>query len=322
MVALVCLPVALMQKAKQLSRKASGRRTKAIDKRIWVDGSGIGLYVIERNPMKRLRNFLQILLYVLTTTTVNAASVDTVFTPSASMHKMIKAVVVKPDAYRSGRSFPVIYLLHGYSGNYSDWITKAPVIAHLADQFGVLIVCPDGNFGSWYLDSPADTTLKYETYISDELVRWVDKNYKTIASPGGRAITGLSMGGHGALYNAFRHQDVFGAAGSMSGGVDLRPFPNNWELSKRLGSYADLPARWEAASVVNLLYLLTPRSLFLIIDCGTDDFFYGVNAQLHQKLLERNIPHDFISRPGGHSWDYWSNAVLYQVLFFSRFFKR
>lgn len=272
--------------------------------------------------MKKLGIHVLLGFLLLWSAIADAATVDTVSTTSASMRKNIKAVVIKPDTYTSGKTFPVIYLLHGYSGNYRDWITKAPVVAQLADQFQVLIVCPDGNFGSWYLDSPADTTLKYETYISKELVSWIDKNYKTIAAPGGRAITGLSMGGHGALYNAFRHQDVFGAAGSMSGGVDLRPFPNNWELSKRLGTYAGFPERWDAHSVVNQTHLLTPGSLSIIIDCGTEDFFWGVNKALHQKLSERNIPHDFIARPGGHNWEYWSNAVTYQVMYFSKFFSK
>lgn len=139
-------------------------------------------------------------------THADAATVDTVSTPSASMHKNIKAVVIKPDTYKDGKSFPVVYLLHGYSGNYADWVVKAPGLAHLADEFQLLIVCADGNFGSWYFDSPVDTASKYETYISNELVNWVDKAYRTIANRKGRAITGLSMGGDGALYNAFRHQ--------------------------------------------------------------------------------------------------------------------
>jgi len=61
--------------------------------------------------------------------------------------------------------------------------------------------------------------------VSKELIQWVDENYRTIAERGGRAISGLSMGGHGGLFLGFRHQDVFGACGSMSGGVDIRPFP-------------------------------------------------------------------------------------------------
>lgn len=137
----------------------------------------------------------------------------------------------------------------------------------------MIIVCPDGAYGSWYLDSPIDPDFQYETYIAIELVNWIDKNYPTIPSRTGRAITGLSMGGHGALYLAFRHQDIFGAAGSMSGGVDIRPFPNNWDLEKRLGKQSEYPERWEQHTVIELLHLLTPNSLKLIIDCGTEDFF-------------------------------------------------
>ncbi|MGZ3959008.1 MAG: alpha/beta hydrolase, partial [Flavisolibacter sp.] len=168
--------------------------------------------------------------------------------------------------------------------------------------------------------SPLDSSYQYETYISKELVEFIDKKYKTLKSTAGRAITGLSMGGHGALYLAFRHQDVFGAAGSMSGGVDIRPFPENWNMSERLGNYATHPENWEKNTVINLLYLLTPKSLKLIIDCGTEDFFYRVNVNLHEKLLERNIPHDFIVRPGAHNWSYWSNAIDYQLMFMNKFF--
>ena len=249
-----------------------------------------------------------------------AASVDTVITYSPSMKKNIKAVIIKPDSYANGNKIPVVYLLHGYSGSYSDWIRKVPELTRYADEYSLLIVCADGNFGSWYFDSPVDSTWKYETYVATELVNWVDAHFNTIKSRTGRAITGLSMGGHGALYLAFKHQDIFGACGSMSGGVDLRPFPLNWDLSKRLGSYSAYPQRWEANSVINLTYLLTADSLAITFDCGADDFFYKVNNQLHEKLLLNNIPHDFTSRPGSHNWDYWSNSIGYQLLFMKRFF--
>jgi S-formylglutathione hydrolase FrmB len=251
---------------------------------------------------------------------VLAAKVDTVEVYSASMHKSIKTVVITPEGYDQGKSFPVVYLLHGYSDNYAGWVTKVPSIKDLADTYRLIIVCPDGRFDSWYFDSPIDSNSRYETFVSKELVAYTDGHYKTISQRKGRAITGLSMGGHGALYLSFRHQDVYGAAGSMSGGVDLRPFPNNWELAQQLGAYAEYPQNWETHSVINLTYLLTPKSLALIIDCGYDDFFYKVNVNLHNLLLERNIPHDFITRPGGHSWEYWSNSVQYQMLFFHRYF--
>lgn len=253
---------------------------------------------------------------------VKASTVDTVWTYSPSMKKSIKAVIIKPEDYSLKQSFPVVYILHGAGGNCTGWIKNVPDILKYADIYHLIFVCPDGNISSWYLDSPVDTSFKYETYISSELVKWIDEHYKTVKSPVGRAITGVSMGGHGALYLAFKHQDVFGAAGSMSGGVDLRPFPNNWDISKRLGKYSDYPERWEQHSVINLTCLLTPGSLPLIIDCGTADFFNNVNEELHKKLLYMNIAHEYISRPGGHSWSYWKNAVQYQILFMNNFFKK
>lgn len=249
-----------------------------------------------------------------------AAKVDTLLTTSASMHKTIKAVVVLPDTYNKSKRYPVVYLLHGYSGNYADWITKAPLIASYSDLYNLIIVCPDGNYNSWYFDSPVDTSMQYETYVSKELVQFTDSAYATIASPKGRAITGLSMGGHGALYLAFRHQDVFGAAGSMSGGVDLQPFPANWDIAKTLGDYAEHPEEWKNNSVINLLYLLKSNSLPILFDCGTEDFFYPVNRRLHEKMIQYAIPHTFISRPGAHTWSYWSDAVAYQMLFMNNFF--
>jgi S-formylglutathione hydrolase FrmB len=250
----------------------------------------------------------------------SAAIVDTVQTYSPSMKKNIKAVVITPDNYANAKELPVVYLLHGHGGRYSDW-SRVKDIQKAVDQYQLIIVCPDGN-NSWYWDSPVDPSYKYETYVSKELVEWIDGKYKTIKSPKGRAITGLSMGGHGALYLAFRHQDVFGAAGSMSGGVDIRPFPNNWNMADRLGKYAEKPENWEKNTVINLLHLLTPASLSIIVDCGTEDFFFKVNESLHRELLQRNIPHDYITRPGAHNWAYWTNAVGFQLLFMHNYFVR
>jgi S-formylglutathione hydrolase FrmB len=263
---------------------------------------------------------LLLLLSILCITGLSAANVDTVLTYSPGMKKSIKAVVVKPDSYDNSINFPVLYLLHGHGGSYSSWVRGMPSTKSLADIHQMIIVCPDGNYSSWYFDSPVDTTFKYETYVAKELVDWVDKNYKTIAKREGRAISGLSMGGHGGLFLGFRHQDVYGACGSMSGGLDIRPFPDNWNLKKRLGEQNRFPENWERHTVMNQLHLLTPNSTRIIFDCGTEDFFYNVNLRLHEELKYRNIPHDFISRPGGHNGQYWDDAVKYQALFFANYF--
>ncbi len=257
---------------------------------------------------------------VLAYNSTRAALVDTIKVYSPSMQKNIKAVIITPDNYGSANELPVVYLLHGYSGNHLDWINRAIGFEKAADQYNMIIVCPDGGYSSWYWNSPIDPKSQYETFISAELVKAIDSNYKTIKESKGRAITGLSMGGHGALYLGIKHQDIFGAAGSMSGGVDIRPFPNNWDMDKQLGTYADQPERWEKNTVINMLNLINPNTLAIIIDCGTEDFFFRVNESLHQQLLYRNIPHDYITRPGGHTWPYWTNAVKYQLIYFSNYF--
>ena len=250
------------------------------------------------------------------------AQIDTLEVFSQAMQKAIKNVVILPQGYDETIQLkPVLYLLHGATGDYKNWIEKVPDIQAYANLYDLIIVCPDGGYTSWYFDSPIDPTMKYETFLAEELVTAVDKQYRTFSNKENRAITGLSMGGHGAFYLAFRNQGVFGAAGSMSGGVDIRPYPNNWDIKKRLGNYPENQQIWETNTVINLVYLLDGH-LKLIIDCGNDDFFLEDNRRLHNKLLERNIDHDYIERPGAHQWDYWANAIKYQLVFFNDFFTR
>lgn len=251
-----------------------------------------------------------------------ASQVDTLMVTSESMNKELPNLVILPDSYGDkNKEFPVLYLLHGASGNFGDWLHKVPQLKEYVDTYNFIIVCPDGGFTSWYFDSPVDDKMQYETYITKELLQSVEKNYNTIPNRSGRAISGLSMGGHGAFYLAFKHQDIWGAAGSTSGGLDIRPFPSRWDISKRLGSYAENKEAWEKNSVINLVYLLKGGNVKLIFDCGTEDFFHGANKRMHEKLLERNIPHDYIERPGKHNKKYWANSIKYQLLFFNEFFK-
>lgn len=268
--------------------------------------------------MKKLLPCLALLLSLFS----GAATVDTLYLQSHAMNTGLKAVVIRPDSYeKSPSSYPVVYLLHGYSGWYSNWILRVPELKDYADQHQLLIVCPEGR-NSWYLDSPADSSIRFETHITRELIPFIDARYKTIASRGGRAITGLSMGGHGGLYLGLRHPELFGACGSMSGGVDLRPFPKNWDLNRLLGDTARHRNNWEEHSVINVAARFKTDSTAILIDCGVNDFFIGVNRALHQQLLDLKIPHDYIERPGEHNWPYWANAIRYQLLFFRTAFSQ
>jgi S-formylglutathione hydrolase FrmB len=212
--------------------------------------------------------------------------------------------------------------LHGYAGDYSNWIVKAPRLQYFADELQVIIVCPDGHPSSWYFDSPMDASMRYETFISNEVPSFIDANYKTFQNRHARAISGLSMGGHGALFIAFRHADVFGACGSISGAVDLASVKNKFELSQRIGDTVKFTANWKNYSVLNIIEKKPSQPLAVMIDCGWDDYFFASHKKLHEKMLRLRIAQDYVERPGKHEWPYWVNAIEYQLLFFSKYFSR
>lgn len=266
-----------------------------------------------------MKQFL-FLLFLWISGIASAATVDTILVRSAKMQKDIQVITIVPDVAQAKRC-PVVYLLHGHGGYYKSWLIIKPNLPELADEKGFIFVCPDGE-ESWYWDSPLHADVQYETFISSELVQYIDAHYPTDARRERRAISGLSMGGHGALWNAIRHTDVFGAAGSMSGGVDIRPFPKSWNMYKQLGERDVHPDVWDAHTVANLVPQLEPGRLALIIDCGTEDFFLEVNRQFHAALLEKGIPHDFIVRPGAHNVAYWNNSIDYHLLFFQKYFSK
>ncbi len=253
-----------------------------------------------------------------------AQQVDTVDVFSTKMSRSLKAIVVLPDGYdkNSAKKYPVLYLLHGVQSGYRAW-TKVirPALPEDASRLGMILVCPEGE-NSWYIDSPVNPASQFETYISKELVSFIDSNYNTLASRESRAISGFSMGGYGALRLAINHPDVFGACGSMSGAVDFRPFPRVYKLSTQLGTYAANKERWDKYVIVNILDKIKPDSLSIIIDCGRDDEFFKVNEELHKAMLDKGIVHKYVIDEGKHNRTYWNKAVIEQLNFFSCYFSK
>jgi S-formylglutathione hydrolase FrmB len=270
--------------------------------------------------MKKL--FWILLLYAASCSTVHA-SIDTVRIYSKSMLKEVSCVVITPASYAGAKErFPVVYLLHGARGNFANWVTRGPDMQALADVNQLLIVCPDGNMASWYYDSPIDSSVRYETHLSTEVPVFIDEHYRTIADREHRAISGLSMGGHGALFVALRHPKVFGACGSMSGAFDISMIPKGYGIDKVLGDVKANAGYYKDWSVLNMVDQFPKTAFHIIIDCGAQDFISYMSKALHEKLVKSNIPHDYIERPGRHDWDYWGNAVKYQLLFFKESFKK
>ncbi len=268
--------------------------------------------------MKKMKQLL-FSVFVFIQINIFAGVVDTVAIPSKAMQMEFKAVVVVPDKYSENNniSWPVVYLLHGWSGKYSDW-TKKTDLGILADKYEFIIVCPDGGYAGWYLDSPLKKESQYETYIAKEVIQFIDENYKTIKEPIGRFITGLSMGGQGAIRLISKYPELFDAAGSMSGVMDLSEATKKYGLIQLLGDYESNKNLWQMNSCLNIIDNLSGKNKGLIIDCGIKDRFIESNRKIHQKMMDLKIQHDYYERPGGHSWNYWVNALDYHLLFFKK----
>ena len=277
-----------------------------------------------------MRPLLLLAFFLLAAGAARAARVDTLAIPSAAMHKTYRAGVVLPASYTKNKkaNYPVLYLLHGAYGHFNSWLRSPAdkqLLHRLADQYNLIIVTPEGETFSFYLDSPVKADSQFETYLTKEVIPAIDQAYRTVRDRRGRVITGLSMGGYGALYLAARHPDLYCAAGSMSGALELSsanrkftPEETAWRsknLAPIVGSEADNPAFFATNSVINMVDQIHKNGLPIIFDCGVDDGLIEINREMHRRLVYNHTPHDYTERPGAHNWEYWQTALPYQVLF-------
>jgi len=269
-----------------------------------------------------LRAYCCAALFLAAATLARGATSAVVEIPSPSMRKQYKATVILPDTYSSSRKrYSTVYLLHGYSQDHTVWPKVAP-LARLADTYQFIFVCPDGNYSSWYLDSPAKSNSKFETYIAREVPDYIDSSFRTIASYEGRALVGSSMGGHGALSILMKHPDRFAAATSISGILDLCAFPGRWDIARTLGPHEKNRTVWIGHSVSGLVDIVPLRNRHVFIDCGLSDPALRSTREVHAKLCLMKIPHDYRESPGGHTPHYVREAVEYHILYLSRILKR
>lgn len=277
-----------------------------------------------------------LLLVLFPFLTFGQAKTDTIQVFSSAMNKSLKAAVTTPSSYNGGKNYPVLYLLHGGSGSFSDWhrkVTEPGLVGRMAEEYDLIIVTPGVGPASYYYDSPMLDSVRYETYLINELIPYIDKTYRTFARKGSRAIVGLSMGGHGAMMLSAKHPDLFAAAGSMSGvmNIDTRMWKVQDDFKKlrqdaqkaMLGSDLnyDAPA-FNQFTAAGLVDQMKENGLALLIDCGVDDFLIETNRQMHQLLLANGTPHEYIERPGAHTWPYWTEALPVHMLFIDKYLQR
>jgi enterochelin esterase-like enzyme len=260
--------------------------------------------------------------------------------PSKILGKKVKYSVYLPMDYeKSSRLYPVVYLLHGYSGGEEDWIQSGEV-NRVADKLiaagelsDCIIIMPDGE-NSWYVNAVGGAS-NYEEFFFKELIPFVDKTYQTRAERGYRGIVGLSMGGYGATLYALRHSDMFAAAAGLSSAVFTDSEIENgsdglWSqffgtiYGPNLVGKARISGAWQQNSVFNLVEKTSAEDLNKTrwyFDCGDDDFLYRGNSALHVALADKKVKHEFRMRDGGHTWTYWRTGIGDALKFLGESFK-
>lgn len=234
-------------------------------------------------------------------------------------------LIFKPDSYNATKSYPLVYLLHGYSANYAQWSQTIDCKA-IANQYNLIIVCPEG-FTSYYLNSPHDKDSQYEDFFFKNLVPKVHENLRI--DDKNIFISGLSMGGYGALRFFILHPEYFNTAGSTSGAIEI-DFENFnktsqlfWKSNRMTDDLTQMLGNpstndWNKYSIVSLLKEKPDFKKPFIFDCGTDDILYPNALKLKEYADIKNIPATFISQPGGHTTNYWSKSILFHFIYFQQ----
>jgi len=267
----------------------------------------------------RLVELIVLFLFALTVQ-AQKPSVESVQFQSKLVNATLPYNVVLPPDYRTSSTtrYPVLYLLHGLTGHYSDWLTKTNV-ADYAAQYRMIVVMPEGKDG-WYTDSATVPNDKYESYILKELLPDVEKRYRTIETRFGRGVAGLSMGGYGALKFGLKSPGTFAFAASLSGALAAASWTEK-DL-KDPGAARDSvlsvfgPAGSDirkANDIFEIVRSMTPNRVaglpYLYLDCGTEDRLINDNRQFTALLGEKKIPHEYRELPGDHNWAYWDQQV-------------
>ncbi len=249
----------------------------------------------------------------------------------------VKYCVYLPPGYdTSDRSYPVLYLLHGYSDDETGWVQFGE-INRIADQ-GIangeiapcIIVMPDGKV-SWYINS-FDGKDPWEDMFVKEFIPFIEKEYRVRPKKEFRAIAGLSMGGFGSLILSMRHTDLFSTCIALSAGVvtDEQVMKTDDFDHYFADIFGPIPKDkisdyWKSYNPLHLLDSVDAaklKSVRYYIDCGDDDFLGIGNMRLHEKMLMKKIPHEFRVRDGSHSWEYWRTGLPAGMEFMSKKFHR
>jgi enterochelin esterase-like enzyme len=250
------------------------------------------------------------------------------------------SIYLPPDYQASERTYPVVYLLHGYTDDHTGWVQFGEVNRY-ADKAilegaipPMIIVMPNGDT-SFYINS-YDGKEKYEDFFIKEFMPSIEKTYRIKAQKRYRGVAGLSMGGYGTLIYSLKYPELFAAAAPLSAAVfddsTVTTMPDN-RWNDRFGKLYGLGLKgkerlnqsWYSNSILKIVESKTADDLKKVrywIDCGDDDFLTKGNCLLHIALIDKAIPHEYRVRDGAHNWTYWRTGIVEALAFIGDSFRQ
>jgi enterochelin esterase-like enzyme len=250
------------------------------------------------------------------------------------------AIYLPADYETSNRTYPVVYLLHGYGDDQTGWLQFGEINRYADKAIAegkippMIIVMPDAKT-TFYINS-YDGKRNYEDFFFKEFIPTIEKDYRIKATKKYRAVAGLSMGGFGTLVYSIKHPDMFSAAAALSAAVRndedfagitearwaeayAKVFGPNLKGTERLND------TWKANSILGLIQNKTADDLNDVrywIDCGDDDALSKGNSLLHVALMDKKVPHEFRIRDGAHTWTYWRTGIIEALNFIGDSFRQ
>ena len=242
--------------------------------------------------------------------------------------------VYLPEGYNSKVHYPVIYLLHGLSDDYTAW-DKLGRIKDVADELirsgevmPVVIVMPNAgnadiyNYQNGYFNMPG---WPYEDFFFREFLPEVEKKFNCGGKKETRAVMGLSMGGGGSVVYCQRHPDMFSSCYAMSPWLDNKNKEVNTDEQKET-KFTITQNAVSKHSAVDFLdkasksTLSKLRTVKWFVDCGDDDFIFDLSTAFYAKMREKEVKAEFRVRDGVHNWEYWHISLRTALPFASRNF--
>jgi S-formylglutathione hydrolase FrmB len=221
------------------------------------------------------------------------------------------------------RPMKALYLLHGYSGSFNDWVLSSN-IQEFSIKHNIAIFMPSGsNF--FYLNDE-DMGIMYADFVGSELVEFTRRMFPLTGKREDNFIGGYSMGGYGAIRNGLKYSHNFGKIIALSSALitnEIAGIPTDYnngiadykyyarvfgDVDQLLGSDKDPEA------LVVKMKNEGSKIPDIYIACGTEDFLINENRKFHSILSTEGIKHTYVEGPGEHNWLFWNEYIEKAIL--------